>query len=93
MLATIAARPMSATTISRRRHRTRSSQTPAGNENSRCGQDPDRGQGPHLRGVRAERQDGDERQPELGDLVAEDRDGLADPQPAKVRGVDQQGAG
>jgi hypothetical protein len=44
----------------------------------------DRGQRPHLRGVGAQRQDRDQRQPELRDLVAEDRDRLADPEPPEV---------
>ena len=40
-------------------------------------QQPDRQQRAHLRRVRAQHEDGDKRQAELRDLVAEDRDGLA----------------
>ena len=44
----------------------------------------------HLGRIRAQCQDGDERQPELGDLIAEDRDRLAEPEPAEVGGVEKQ---
>ena len=46
--------------------RTRSSQTPAGSEKSRCGSRPTAVSVPICAGVGAEHQDRDERQPELG---------------------------
>ena len=51
---------------------------------------PDGRQRPHLGRIGAEGQDRDERQPELGDLVAEDRDGLAEPEPPEIGCVEEE---
>ena len=45
----------------------------------------------HLGGIRVERQDGDERQGDQADLVAEQRDGLAEPETAELRVLAQEG--
>ena len=45
----------------------------------------------HLGGIRVERQDGDERQGDQADLVAEQRDGLAEPETAELRALAQEG--
>ena len=68
----------------RRRRRTRSSQTPAGSEKSRCGRSPTAVSRPICAALGVEDQDGDDRQREERDLVAEDRDRLADPEAPEV---------
>jgi hypothetical protein len=52
-------------------------------------EEPDGRQQPHLGGVGAEREDRDERQPELGDLVAKDRDRLAEPEAAEIGCIEE----
>ena len=52
-------------------------------------QQPERRQRAHLGGVGAQDQDSDERQTELGDLVTEDRDRLAEPESPEVGGVEE----
>ena len=53
-------------------------------------QQPDRGQRPHLGRVGAEGEHGDQRQSELGDLVAEDGDRLAEPEPPEIGCVEEE---
>jgi hypothetical protein len=53
-------------------------------------QQADGGQRPHLGRIRAQGQDGDERQTELGDLVAQDGDRLAEPESPEIRCVEEE---
>ena len=89
MLAMAAARIRSAAIISRRRLRTRSSQTPAGSEKSRW-QQPDRGQRPHWVASAPSVSTATRGSAELGDLVAEDGDRLAEPEAPEIGCVEEQ---
>ena len=83
--------PRSAAIISRRRVRHAIEPHAGRQREQQVRQEPDRGQRPHLGRIGAEGQDGDQRQPELGDLVAEDRDRLAEPQPPEIGCVEEEG--
>ena len=90
MLPISAARARSAPIISRRSAADPVEPDPGRQREEQVREQPERRQRPHLASVGAEGQDRDERQAEQGDLVAEDRDRLAEPESPEVGRVEEE---